>query len=156
MADPATTLKIIAGGQTGVDRAALDAALELGINCGGWCPKGRRAEDGMIADRYPLTEAENETYETRTQRNVYDADGIMILTAQLPLSGGTELTHKLALQYKKPVLIIGLDETSSEATRKWLADHQIKVLNIAGPRESQQPGIYNQAKAFLMRTLQGL
>ncbi len=152
-ADLITGLKIITGGQSGVDRAALDTALELGLDCGGWCPKARRAEDGPIADCYPLTETESENYETRTRRNVHDADGIMILTARLPLSGGSELTHRLALQLKKPVLIIGLDETNSEATRNWLAYHRIRILNIAGPRESEQPGIYDSSKAFLYSLL---
>ena len=153
MADLLDNLTIVSGGQSGVDRAALDTALELDLHCGGWCPKGRRAEDGTIADRYPLNETRTEKYNTRTRWNVRDANATMILTTQLPLTGGTELTHRLALQQKKPVLIIDLTDTNIEAARQWLSDYPITTLNIAGPRESQQPGIYEASKAFLLQLL---
>lgn len=146
-------LKIVSGGQTGVDRAALDVAMELGLDCGGSCPKGRRAEDGTIPERYPLNELESEKYKTRTRWNVSDSDATLILTSQLPLSGGTELTHTLALLLEKPVLIIDLTNTDIEAAKQWLSSYPIKILNVAGPRASQQPEIYEKAKAFLYRFL---
>ncbi|PSQ85488.1 MAG: molybdenum cofactor carrier, partial [Bacteroidetes bacterium QH_2_63_10] len=83
--------KIISGGQTGVDRAALDAALAFNVPVGGWCPKGRRAEDGQIPDRYPLEETPSEAYEQRTAWNVRDSDGTLIITDG-SLEGGTALT----------------------------------------------------------------
>ncbi|HSR12366.1 MAG TPA: putative molybdenum carrier protein, partial [Thermodesulfobacteriota bacterium] len=95
--------KIISGGQTGVDRAALDVALELGIPAGGWCPKGRRAEDGRIPDYYPLQEASSPEYPVRTQLNVEDSDGTLILYRNSP-AGGTALTIRLAKRLKKPHL----------------------------------------------------
>jgi len=151
--DQATDLKIVSGGQTGVDRAALDVAMELGLDCGGSCPKGRRAEDGTIPERYPLRETGSERYESRTRWNVSDADATLIITAQLPLTGGTELTHRLALQLEKPVLIIDLNNTNIEAAKAWLSSYPIKILNVAGPRASQQPEIYEKAKTFLYRFL---
>lgn len=92
-------IKIISGGQTGVDRAALDAALQLGIPCGGWCPKGRKAKDGPIPDRYPLKETESGSYPVRTEMNVRDSDGTLILTWGRP-TGGTALTVRLARRHK--------------------------------------------------------
>src|SRR5262245_54833883 len=92
--------KIISGGQSGVDRAALDVALELGIPCGGWCPKGRRAEDGPLPDRYPLDETQTSFYPERTRRNVRDSDGTLIL-ADGAAKGGTALTIELAEQMQK-------------------------------------------------------
>lgn len=154
--DQFDNLKIISGGQTGVDRAALDAALELGMDCGGWCPKGRKAEDGPLPDSYPLDETEKTGYTERTEWNVRDSDATLILTTQAPLTGGTELTHKLALKYGKPILIADPTEMNSETARTWLTDHQIKTLNIAGPRESQQPGIYAQSKESLLQLFKGL
>src|SRR5437870_10377236 len=93
--------KIISGGQTGVDRAALDVALELGLPCGGWCPRGRRAEDGPIPERYPLQEMKSPAYPPRTARNVRDSDGTVILTRGQP-DRGTALTIELAERYRKP------------------------------------------------------
>jgi len=149
-------LKIISGGQTGVDRAALDAALQLGMDCGGWCPKGRRAEDGPIADVYPLAETESEKYETRTEWNVRDADATLILARGLPLSGGSALTHELALKHGKPVRVIELNSANPDAASRWIRESNARSLNVAGPRESQQPGIYDQSKNFLLHLLNGL
>ncbi len=136
-----TRLKIVSGGQTGVDRAALDVALALGLPVGGWCPRGRRAEDGRIPDRYPLVETPERNYQTRTRRNVEDSDGTLILN-QGPLDGGTALTVDDARQGGKPCLVVAL-ETGIEpaAFRAWLAAHRITVLNVAGPRESKRPGV---------------
>ena len=134
--------KIISGGQTGVDRAALDVALALGLPVGGWCPKGRRAEDGRIPDRYPLTETPERNYQTRTRRNIEDADGTLILNLG-KLDGGTALTVKLARQIGKPCLIVALEEgIEPTAFRAWLDANHITALNVAGPRESKRPGVY--------------
>jgi hypothetical protein len=145
--------KIISGGQTGVDRAALDMALEFGIPCGGWCPKGRRAEDGRIADHYPLQEASSSEYPVRTQLNVEDSDGTLILSWGSPV-GGTALTIKLAKKLKKPYLLIDLSK--GEAPQKvldWARDNRIQILNVAGPREGEAPGIHDRAAAFLREVL---
>ncbi len=141
--------KIISGGQTGVDRAALDAALELGIPCGGWCPRGRRAEDGVIPDRYPLQETSSPAYPMRTEMNVEDSDGTLILTRGW-LSGGTLLTLKLARKHRKPHILVDLtQETDVLNVREWRRKNQVGVLNVAGPRESEAPGIYHRALSFL-------
>jgi hypothetical protein len=141
--------KIISGGQTGVDRAALDVALELRIPCGGWCPKGRKAEDGPIDIRYPLKETNSANYRIRTERNVRESDGILIFTWRKP-RGGTALTIKFAQKYKKPYLIVDLSEGGDpETVRKWEEVNKIKLLNIAGLRESELPGIYHRTVAFL-------
>jgi len=141
--------KIISGGQTGVDRAALDAALKLGIPCGGWCPKGRKAEDGPIDVRYPLKETYSANYRIRTEKNVRDSDGTLVFTWRKP-KGGTALTLRFAQKYKKPYLTVDLSEEGDpETTRKWVEANRIKVLNIAGLRESELPGIYHRTVQFL-------
>ncbi|PJI37523.1 MAG: molybdenum cofactor carrier [Rhizobium sp.] len=138
--------KIVSGGQTGVDRAALDVALALGLPSGGWCPQGRRAEDGIIPDRYPLRETVEPDDETRTRRNVEDSDGTLILNWG-KLDGGTALTAAHARQIGKPCLIVALEEGIEPAAfRDGLNEHRIAVLNVAGPRESQRLGI--QAAAY--------
>jgi predicted Rossmann fold nucleotide-binding protein DprA/Smf involved in DNA uptake len=149
---PSTPARIISGGQTGVDRAALDVALELGIACGGWCPRGRRAEDGVIPEVYPLQETSSEEYAPRTTRNVLDADATLIVTRG-PLAGGSALTAEVARRAKKPCRIVDLRTPSAAASvKEWLARQRIETLNIAGPRESGCPGIYEQTVTFL-RTL---
>jgi hypothetical protein len=145
--------KIISGGQTGVDRAALDAALELGLDCGGWCPKGRAAEDGVIPLRYPLIETTSDKYALRTEWNVRDSDGTLIVTRGQP-TGGTAFTIDVTKRLKKPCLIVDLnDQSAPDTVAPWLAGNQIRVLNVAGPRESTCPGIHAQAAAFLRRIL---
>jgi hypothetical protein len=141
--------KIVSGGQTGVDRGALDAAIELGIPHGGWCPRGRLAEDGPIPDRYRLTETESAEYSVRTERNVLDSDATLILFRG-ELSGGTELTRRLAKRHRKPCLVVDLDAPpESEAIRHWLLESRVETLNVAGPRESQNLGIAADARRFL-------
>jgi len=145
-----TSLKrIISGGQTGVDRAGLDVAFDLGIPCGGWCPKGRRAVDGPIPDKYPLKEIEAENYNKRTQLNVQDSDGTLVFYRG-ELEGGTAYTVKLADQYGKPCLLVDVESPVSAAEFwSWIDTHKIEVLNVAGPREEGRPGIYQQAYKLL-------
>jgi len=151
---PAGTIRrIVSGGQSGVDRAALDVALELGLDCGGWCPRGRRAEDGAIDPHYPLTETASTDYKVRTRLNVRDSDGTLVLTRGAP-AGGTRLTVRFARALGRPCCVIDLaaDDRVDEA-RAWYAAHAIAVLNVAGPRESTAPGVYDEAHAFLSRLL---
>jgi hypothetical protein len=144
---------IISGGQTGVDRAALDVALELGLACGGWCPKGRKAEDGAIDARYPLKETPSEDCAQRTEWNVRDSDGTLIL-CRGPLIGGTAFTLACATKLRKPSLVVDLDASPDpEEVRFWLIDRKIHTLNVAGPRESISHGITPLAITFLKQVL---
>jgi len=145
--------KVISGGQTGVDRAALDLALELQIPSGGWCPRGRLSEDGTIPDCYPLKETATDRYPERTRLNVRDSDGTLVLTWGEP-TGGTAYTIESALNLEKPVWIVDLKTDSEiQPVIDWLDRNIIFVLNVAGPRESGAPGIYEKAKDFLGRIL---
>jgi hypothetical protein len=139
-------IKIVSGGQTGVDRAALDAALESNIECGGWCPVGRKAEDGKIPPHYPVTELKDGGYTKRTLKNVIDSDGTVIVYFAT-LSGGTEKTLLFCLEQKKPYLLIDATELSPERTAERIQDfatnNAIKILNIAGPRASGEPLAYS-------------
>lgn len=147
-------LKIISGGQTGADRAALDVALTLSLPIGGWCPRSRRAEDGRIPDRYPLLETPEADYDTRTRRNVEDSDGTLILNLGT-LDGGTAVTASHARQVGKPCLIVALEEGIEPAAfQVWLDENHIAVLNVAGPRESKRPGMYAAAMRCLEALLQ--
>lgn len=145
-----TTIRIISGGQTGVDRAALDFALENKLPCGGWCPKGRKAEDGIIDARYPLRETQSEEYDERSEMNVLHSDGTLILNKGTALSGGTKFTFELAATNHKPCLVINLDSDSQDSKnrlQKWIKQNGIEVMNVAGQRESNR--IYRQALEFL-------
>lgn len=142
-------LTLVSGGQTGVDRAALDVAMERGVPCGGWCPAGRLAEDGPIDPRYPLHETPSADPSQRTEWNVRDSDGTLLLVTSAP-SAGTELTHDVARRLGRPVYEArpdALDDT--DAFRRWLSLHKIRTLNVAGPRESESPGVYAAASAWL-------
>jgi hypothetical protein len=146
-------VKIISGGQTGVDRGALDAAIELGALHGGWCPRGRTAEDGRIPDRYRLRESDSPDYPVRTEQNVLDSDATLILYRGR-IAGGTELTLYLARQHDRPHLLVDLDAAAAPAeVRRWLDEHAVETLNVAGPRESQSPGIGAMAREFLKSVL---
>jgi hypothetical protein len=146
-------VRVISGGQTGVDRAALDVARELGVPCGGWCPRGRRAEDGPIPEGYALRETPSAAYPERTAWNVRDSDGTLILTRGRP-RGGTALTVSLARRAGKPVIVANLEGGANAAEiRAFLLEHRIRVLNVAGPRESEAPGIHDQAAALLRELL---
>ena len=145
--------KIISGGQTGVDRAALDVALELDRPCGGWCPKGRRAVDGMIPAKYPLQETESPDYVVRTRLNVLDSDGTLILNRG-ELSGGTQYTIDFAEKEGKPYLVMALDRSPNpQEVIDWITQNNIHILNVAGPREEGRPGIHSQAVGFLQKVL---
>ena len=144
---------VVSGGQTGVDRAALDAAITCGLSHGGWCPSGRVAEDGPIPRRYQLRETRSAKYHIRTRKNVVDSDATLIL-CRGPLSGGTELTARLAEHHGRPVLVVDLaGECDVDVVRRWLAAQRVGILNVAGPRESTHAGIGQQAYGFLCRWL---
>ena len=156
--------KIVSGGQTGVDRAALDAALAAGFPCGGWAPKGRMAEDGAIPKRYPLDECSIAGYEERTRLNVRDSDATLILTwgaapeDKMGDTGedGTGLTIEWASRLSKPTLVVDLAQpTDTDGIADWLEGERAKVLNVAGPRESTVPGIW-AAAAELMAAVLGI
>lgn len=149
-----------------MDRAALDVALELHIPCGGWCPKGRKAEGGSLDPKYPLKETESFDYAVRTEWNVRDSDGTLVITRGKP-TGGTAYTIAMARVHKKPCLVVDLENVSFPRKResqvnerdphfrgddieRWLVDNNIHILNIAGPRESNIKGIYNDAKTLLL------
>ena len=150
-AGPVRPSKIVSGGQTGVDRGALDAAIELGIAHGGWCPRARLAEDGTIPPRYALTETGSPEYHVRTERNVLDSDATLILCRGRP-SGGTELTLRLARQYGRSCMVVDLeDPPAAEEVFRWIDSREVRVLNVAGPRESQCPGISVAAREFIFR-----
>ncbi len=135
-----------------MDRAALDVAMALAIACGGYCPKDRRAEDGKIPERYPLQETSTRDYRERTELNVRSADGTLILNRGNSSSRGTALTIRLAAARGRPYLVINLDEQPvTDAARTWLKQENIGILNVAGPRESEAKGIYQQASAFLRK-----
>jgi hypothetical protein len=145
--------KIISGGQTGVDRGALDAAIELGLLHGGWCPLGRLAEDGFIPARYALRQTEVPQYSVRTERNLLEADGTLILYRR-ELTGGTDLTDSLCRRYRRPVFRVNLERSIDlAALRRWLDEAKIETLNVAGPRESTAPGIAAEARALLLELL---
>jgi hypothetical protein len=146
-------MKIVSGGQTGVDRAALDVAIELGLPHGGWCPRGRLAEDGPIPLRYQLQETPSTEYPVRTEQNVVDSDATLILYAG-QLRGGTEFTWRMAAKHRRPSLKVNFDQPPASAdVRDWILRQHVEVLNVAGPRESQSPGIYERAAAFLRAAL---
>lgn len=145
--------RVVSGGQTGVDRAALDAALQLALPCGGWCPQGRRAEDGSVPDAYPMRETATADYAERTELNIRDSDGTLILS-RLPLTGGTALTRRMARKLGRPLLVIDLWQLPLvDPVEPWLDAHRIRILNVAGPRESQQPGIHARALEYLTALL---
>jgi hypothetical protein len=145
--------RIVSGGQTGVDRAALDVALELGIACRGWCPKGRLAEDGPIPARYPLRETPSSVYAQRTLWNVRDSDGTLLLTRATP-RGGSAFTLRCARRLRRPLLLVDLSLLPDPAAlRAWAESEGVGTLNVAGPRESTSPGMYGDAAAFLRAAL---
>lgn len=151
-----TLAKIVSGGQSGVDRGALDAALKHGFPCGGWCPPGRMAEDGPIPDSYPLVEMPHGDYLERTIQNVVDSDGSAIVYFG-ELSGGTEQTLLHCIQRGKPYKLIDASEIPAERAAtlvdEFVARHAIATLNVAGPRASEAPAAYAYAFDFVSRLL---
>lgn len=142
-------MRIISGGQTGVDRAALDAAQALGLPCGGFCPRGRRAEDGGIPTHYPLIELKSPAYAARTRANVAAADATLVLVPHAP-AGGTKLTVQWCFRLAKPVLVLRPQEDGAlERALAWIAVIKPAVLNVAGPRASEWPDGYQVAYRFL-------
>lgn len=147
--------KIVSGGQTGVDRAALDVAIQLGVDHGGWCPKGRKAEDGSIPDKYRMVETDSDDYSVRTKLNIKDSDGTLILIPYDPdkATGGTLQTINVAKEIDKPCFVLDLSkELCRDAfsdVMEWVEKNNIRKLNIAGPRESQAPGIHQRASEYL-------
>lgn len=145
---------LISGGQAGADRAALDFAIESGLEHGGWCPRGRKAEDGSIPPKYQLAETESANYRARTVRNVVDSDATLILNMG-ELAGGSLETLRIAERRGKPVRVVQLDSALSDhdiaGIREWLESARVQTLSIAGPRESRRPGTYDAALALLRR-----
>lgn len=161
--------KIVSGGQTGVDRAGLDAAIEHGLPIGGWCPRGRRAEDGRVPSCYPLTETPARSYAVRTRWNVRDSDGTLIV-AMDEISAGTQLTVTCARRVGRPLQIVKLRPDSAqmrltlensrteqiESVVEWIHRHRIRVLNIAGPRGSSHELVYAESRSFVSELLDQL
>jgi hypothetical protein len=144
--------RILSGGQTGADRAALNWAIARGIPHGGWCPKGRRAEDGTIGRRYRLQETPSAAYAQRTEWNVRDADGTVILSLRGKLTGGARLTAQLARRRRQPLLHLsreGDGRRAGEKLRAFVRAARIRVLNVAGPRASEEPAVGRFVRATL-------
>jgi len=144
--------KIISGGQTGADRAALDVAIQLKIPHGGWCPRGRLSEDGVIEQRYELSETPDAEPAKRTEWNVRDSDGTVIFSVSANLSEGSAKTEIFARLHRKPCLHISRERDGEKATEMlatFLNENEIEVLNVAGPRHSEEPGVAE----FVSRTL---
>ena len=144
--------RIVSGGQTGVDRAALDVAIKLGIAHGGWIPRGRLTESGALPQKYHLKETSSSQYSVRTEKNVVDANGTLIISHG-PLTGGTEYTREMATRHRRPWLHIDLDRMAAfhAATdiNRWILQNRIEILNVAGPRASEDPAIYQDTLNIL-------
>jgi hypothetical protein len=149
--------KIISGGQTGADRAALDVALKLGIPHGGWIPKGRKAEDGTLPKIYRLNEMPTDSYEARTEKNVQNSDGTLII-ARGKLTGGSDYTRQMTLKHKKQLLGIDLSLIghfdAASLVASWIRMQHVKILNVAGPRASEDSQIYSDVVIILEQVVQ--
>ena len=147
--------KLISGGQTGVDRAGLEAAIQLGLAHGGWCPKGRVAEDGTVPRRYQLDETKSNGYVQRTSWNVRDSDATVIISPELKLGRGSALTVREAVSQGKPYLVLTGPELAGKPAKlaAFILEHQVKVLNVAGPRASSAPTGFKHALELLLETL---
>ncbi len=147
--------KIISGGQTGADRAGLDVALANDFPHGGWCPKGRKAEDGPIDAKYEVTETPSANYLQRTEWNVRDTDGTIVFTIAKEITGGSMRTVEFARKHNKPCLHVSKESTKQPESevKEFIKQHDIKLLNFAGSRESKEPGINEWVKHVLNRAL---
>lgn len=152
-------MKIISGGQTGVDRGALDAALEVGIECGGTCPAGRKAEDGIIPEIYPLTELPSTVYSDRTRQNVIDSDATLVLHFG-QLEGGTAFTQRCCMRENKPCVVIDVSRNEHvvlvHQILEFIKQHKVRVLNVAGPRASKVPVAQEQTRRLIAAALKNL
>ena len=148
--------RIVSGGQTGADQAALDVAMELGIPHGGWVPKGRKTESGPLPAQYLLREMPTDSYAKRTEQNVMDSDGTLIISHG-ELSEGSDYTRMMAAKHGKPWIHIDADKQSIdvavEMIRTWISGNEIETLNVAGPPMSKDPLIYATAKMILKAVL---
>ena len=150
---PLNKITVVSGGQSGVDRAALDIAIEFGLGHGGWCPKGRIAEDGIIPEQYELKETPLTSVEQRTEWNVRDSDGTLIV-AFGDLKEGTLFTKERVICFGRPLFLQQEAlEVRLEDFHKWLCENEIKVLNVAGPRESYAPGYVYKRTVQILRYL---
>jgi len=146
--------RIVSGGQTGADRAGLDAALQLNMPCGGWCPAGRRADDGPLPSLYPLTETPDRGYLQRTEWNVRDSDGTVLLVwRQLMPGGGTDRTKQFAIKHGRPWLVLDVSKSDPDALVAWCVKHGLKSLNVAGPREDAKSPVYEPSLQLLLEAL---
>lgn len=150
-------MKVISGGQTGADRGGLEAAIDLGLEHGGWCPRGRRAEDGAVPARFGLEETPTADYPERTGRNVVSSDATVVFTFGAA-RGGSELTLRLAREHRRPHLHVDLgklgDEGASARLREWLRAASVRVLNVAGSRESEAAGIGERVRRIVRGALE--
>lgn len=152
-------ITIVSGGQTGADRAALDFAIEFGLAHGGWCPRGRKAEDGPIDERYELTETPSHRYNQRTEWNVRDSDATVAFSIMREVTGGTALTLSLAERLGKPCLHLASERASATGTDPaaelltFLGEHRVGRLNVAGPRASQEPLVAAFVRSVLVAAL---
>ena len=151
--------KIISGGQTGADRAALDFAIKNNIPHGGWVPEGRKTEEGRLPDRYQLQEMPTDDYSKRTEKNILDSDGTLIVSHGF-LTGGSALTREFSNKHNKPWIHLDMNvisiDTAAESLRSWIIRSEIKVLNVAGSRGSKDPEIYQATTDLLEKTFVGI
>jgi hypothetical protein len=149
--------KIISGGQTGADRAALDISMAFGIPHGGWIPKGRKTEDGRLPDRYRMKEVLSISYAQSSQMNVLDSDGTLIVSHGR-LTGVPASTQELSKKHRRPCLHIDLEEIAydkaTDIVCSWIEIRGIHTLNVAGPRATRDPNIYEATKELLKRIIQ--
>ena len=145
-------IRIISGGQTGADRAALDFAIRHNLSYGGWVPKGRKTEDGTLPEKYLLQEMPTGEYSERTEKNILDSDGTLIVSHGR-LTGGSALTRELAKRHNRPCMHVDMEDADMDDAAKqvkaWIERKYIRVLNVAGPRASKDPKIYDATMALL-------
>ena len=145
--------RLVSGGQTGADRAALDVAAALDLPASGWCPGNRMAEDGRIDDRYPVRPLPGGDHAARTRRNVIQSDATLIVSPE-PIRGGTALARRTAEEHGRPSLHLDPEhltiEQAARRLRRFLGDHDVRSLNVAGPRESEHPGTYRYVRDLLL------